>query len=360
MHFLFALLFALMSFPLGGTNAASADDGKLETRALPPGLLESERNTIDIFRAAAGSVVFVTNNALRRDFFSMNVTKVPQGTGSGFLWDRFGHVVTNYHVIEGGSSFSITLEDGSQHEATFIGAEPRKDLAVLRFDPKGLALESIPIGQSDRLVVGQKVLAIGNPFGLDRSLTTGIISALGREIPASGGFIIEDVIQTDASINPGNSGGPLIDSAGRLIGVNTAIFSPSGASAGIGFAVPVDTVRRIVPQLIRFGRVKRAGLGVTLLPDHIVGPWGIEGVVIREVHPGSGAAAAGLHGIELDRRGAVVSLDVINRIDEDRIRNFADLANALDEHAPGDFVWVHYERDGKSLRARIELEELSR
>jgi S1-C subfamily serine protease len=355
-------LFPVALFPVATPARAQPAPNELlkrsEPTALPQGLLESERNTIEIFRAAAGSVVFVTNNALQRDFFSMNVTKVPQGTGSGFVWDRYGHVVTNFHVVEGGNSFSIKLADGTQREATLIGAEPRKDLAVLRFDPKGLAPAALPIGESHSLVVGQKVLAIGNPFGLDQSLTTGIISALGREIPARGGFIIEDVIQTDASINPGNSGGPLIDSRGRLIGVNTAIFSPTGTSAGIGFAVPVDTVRRIVPQLIRFGRVKRAGLGLTLLPDHIVRSWGVTGVVVREVYRGSAAAAAGLRGIELDRRGAVVSLDAIVRIGDKKIRSFADLANALDEHAPGDEVWLDYERDGKPKRVRIRLEEL--
>ena len=329
--------------------------------AMPEGLLASERNTIEIFRAAAGSVVFVTNNALQRDFFSMNVTKVQRGTGSGFLWDSFGHVVTNFHVVEGGQSFSITLSNGTQREAKLIGAEPRKDLAVLRFDPKGLGpIDALPPGDSASLVVGQKVLAIGNPFGLDQSLTTGIISALGREIPAKGGFVIEDVIQTDASINPGNSGGPLIDSAGRLIGVNTAIYSPSGASAGIGFAVPVDTVRRIVPQLIQFGRVKRAALGITLLPDHIVRPWGVEGVVVREVYRGSAAERAGLRSIELDRRGAVLSLDAIVKLAGKPIRSFADLANALDDHDPGDSVWVEFERNGERQRVRIRLEELGR
>ncbi|MGY8738668.1 MAG: S1C family serine protease, partial [bacterium] len=187
-----------------------------------------------VFRSAGPSVVYVTNNALRRDYFSANVSEVPQGTGSGFLWDEHGHVVTNYHVIESGQTFSVSLPSGVTREARVVGVEPRKDLAVLHFDTTGLDLTALPVGRSEPLIVGQKVLAIGNPFGLDRTLTTGIISALGREFPLDDGFVIEDVIQTDASINPGNSGGPLIDSQGRVIGVNTAIYSLSGSSAGIG------------------------------------------------------------------------------------------------------------------------------
>jgi S1-C subfamily serine protease len=327
---------------------------------IPSDLLESERNTIEVFRAAGSSVVFVTNSALRRDFFQMNVTKVPRGTGSGFLWDRQGHVVTNFHVVEGGNSFAVTLADGTTRDARLIGAEPRKDLAVLRFDPDGLELQPISIGRSDPLIVGQKLLAIGNPFGLDRTLTTGIISALGREISAPGGFVIENVIQTDASINPGNSGGPLLDSAGRLVGVNTAIYSLSGGSSGIGFAIPVDTVSRIVPQLIQFGRVKRAGLGVTVLPDHIVRRWGVEGVVVREVLPGSGASRAGLRSIQLDRQGTVLSRDLIVGIGDQPVHSFADLANALDPYAPGDEILVLFDRNGKPHRVRLRLEELGR
>ena len=224
---------------------------------VPAGLLESELNTIDVFRKAGPSVVFVTNNALRRNRFSTNVKEVPQGAGSGFLWDDHGHVVTNYHVVEGGQTFSVTLASGETREARVVGAERRKDLAVLHFETEGLEVKALPIGQSNALIVGQKVLAIGNPFGLDRTLTTGIISALGREFPTEGGFVLEDVIQTDASINPGNSGGPLLDSNGRVIGVNTAIYSLSGSSSGIGFSIPIDTVARIVPQLIRYGEHRR-------------------------------------------------------------------------------------------------------
>ena len=328
--------------------------------AIPPDLLESEKNTIDVFRQAGPSVVYVTNNALRRDYLSMNVTEVPQGTGSGFLWDEHGHVVTNFHVIQNGQTFSVTLPSGVTREARVVGVEPRKDLAVLHFDTSGLEIRPLPAGRSDSLIVGQKVLAIGNPFGLDRTLTTGIISALGREFPTQGGFVIEDVIQTDASINPGNSGGPLIDSAGRVIGVNTAIYSPSGTSSGIGFAIPIDTVARIVPQLIRFGHVRRAGLGVTVVADHFVRSWGVSGVVIREVFAQSAAARAGLRSIGLDRRGRVISADVITAIDGELIRSYAELANALDDRKPGERVLLTVVRGNETLPIELELSEIGR
>jgi len=338
-----------------GTNVAAEI-----ANPIPADLLESEKNTIQVFRTAGPSVVFVTNNTLRRDFFSMNVTEVPQGTGSGFLWDTHGHVVTNFHVIENGQTFSITLPSGVTREARVIGVEPRKDLAVLHFDTDGLEITALPVGRSDSLIVGQKVLAIGNPFGLDRTLTTGIISALGREIPTRGGFVIEDVIQTDASINPGNSGGPLIDSAGRVIGVNTAIYSPSGASAGIGFAVPIDTVARIVPQLIRFGQVRRAGLGVTVVSDHIVRGWGVSGVVVREVFVGSAAARAGLRSIGVDRRGNIVSVDIVTAIDGQEVDSFAEFANALDGRKPGEEVVLTVVRGNETLRIEMKLTEIGR
>jgi S1-C subfamily serine protease len=325
--------------------------------ALHPGLLESERNTIEVFRRAGPSVVYVTNNALRRDFFSMNVTEVPQGTGSGFLWDARGHVVTNFHVIEGGQTFAVTLPSGERREARVVGYEARKDLAVLHFDTTGLTLEPLPIGRSADLIVGQKVLAIGNPFGLDRTLTTGIISALGREFPLDDGFVIEDVIQTDASINPGNSGGPLIDSAGRVIGVNTALYSPSGTSAGIGFAIPIDTVARIVPQLIRFGQVRRAGLGVTLMSDYWTRRVGWKGVVIREVQRGSAAERAGLRSIRVDRDGRIHA-DIVIAVDGREIDGFADLSNELDEREPGDLVVLTVVRGEDVIPIEMKLQRL--
>ena len=323
---------------------------------LPEGLLESERNTIDVFRTAGSSVVFVTNNALRRDMFTANVTEVPQGSGSGFLWDKFGHVVTNYHVVQGGQTFSVTLADGTTHEASVVGYEPRKDLAVLHIETKGLTLKPLAIGRSDALLVGQNVIAIGNPFGLDRTLTTGVISALGREFPTKEGFVIEDVIQTDASINPGNSGGPLLDSHGRAIGVNTAIFSPSGASAGIGFAIPVDEVNRIVPRLIRDGRFVRPAMGVTAGAVDLSRALKLPaGVVIVQVGTGSPAARAGLQAFRRGERGAVVQGDVITAINDEPVASLDDMLAQLERRQPGDTVTVTLWRNGATRKQPVVL-----
>ncbi|MGD8396212.1 MAG: trypsin-like peptidase domain-containing protein, partial [Candidatus Eiseniibacteriota bacterium] len=326
--------------------------------ALPLDLLPDEANTINVFRHASRAVVHVTNKRLRRDFFSMNVMEIPQGSGSGFLWDAQGHVVTNFHVIRGGDLFDVTLMDGSTYEAQVIGVEPNKDVAVLKIDAPSEEFTPLEIGDSAELIVGQKVLAIGNPFGLDHTLTTGVISALGREIRSIAGTTIRDVIQTDASINPGNSGGPLLDSSGRLIGVNTAIVAPSGQSAGIGFAVPVNTVKRVVPQIIQYGRVRRAGLGVTLFSDALARRWGLRGAVIREVLPGTAAAHAGLEGAEVDRRGRVRVGDIIVGIDDFTVSNYDDLFTALDQHKVGDRVIVRYMRGRREKAAEVELIEL--
>ena len=261
-------------------RAHAADDAS----PIPGYVLEQERNTIEVFRSASDSVVFITRAILQRSLRTLDVAKIPSGTGSGIVWDRHGHVVTNFHVIQGGNAFSVTFSDGTTHDARVVGVDPNKDLAVLKIQTKASRLVPIARGNSQELVVGQKVLAIGNPFGLDHTLTVGVISALGREIQSLEGTTIEDVIQTDASINPGNSGGPLLDSTGRMIGLNTQIVSRSGESAGIGFAVPVATVERIAPQLIRYGKVRRAGIGVQILRDNQVRHWGVRGVVIREVH----------------------------------------------------------------------------
>ena len=243
-------------------------------------LASDERNTIDIFRNAAPSVVYITSIALRRNLFSLNVQEIPQGTGSGFIWDSQGRIVTNYHVISDANRLEVTLADHSSWKAVLVGAAPDRDLAVLQISAPADTLRPIAVGESKNLLVGQKVFAIGNPFGLDQTLTTGVVSALGREITAATGRTIHDVIQTDAAINPGNSGGPLLDSAGRLIGVNTAIFSPSGASSGIGFAVPVGEVNRVVPQIIAKGKLIRPGLGITLANRRLTEELGLEGVLI--------------------------------------------------------------------------------
>ncbi|MCH7598351.1 MAG: trypsin-like peptidase domain-containing protein [Myxococcales bacterium] len=328
--------------------------------ATPPGpsaLLENERNTIDVFSATSNSVVFITSSQWERGRFDRSARQVSQGTGSGFVWDRDGHIVTNFHVVQGSNVFSVSFADGSTYPAKLIGVDPHKDLAVLELEASAPRPVPLKHGSSKRLQVGQKVLAIGNPFGLDHTLTTGVISALGREMQSLAGTTIEDVIQTDASINPGNSGGPLLDSSGRLIGVNTSIISASGQSAGIGFAVPVDTVKRIIPQLIKDGRVRRVGLGVRIFSDHQAAQWGIEGVIVREPMPGSPAARAGIRPPQVDRRG-IAHVDVIVGLDDARITSFDDLYRVLDTRKPGDRVTLVIERDGRREQVELVLQEL--
>lgn len=320
--------------------------------------LEDEKNTIEIFRDASPSVVFITNTQYRRTMFSRNVMEVPRGSGSGFVWDRDGHIVTNYHVIQGGNAFTVTLSDGTTHDAKVVGSDPNKDIAVLRIERPSTGLSPVMRGDEHELLVGQKVIAIGNPFGLDQTLTTGVVSALGREIRSVAGTTISDVIQTDASINPGNSGGPLLDSSGRLIGMNTAIFSTSGSSAGIGFAVPVSTVKRIVPQLIQFGVAQRAGFGITLVGDDLARRWGIRGVVIDQVQPESAAAQAGLRGVSRNSRGQIELGDIIVGIEDRDIAVYDDLYTALDQRQPGDNITVKFRRGERIQEAKVRLQKI--
>jgi S1-C subfamily serine protease len=288
---------------------------------------------------------------------TLDVTEIPQGTGSGFVWDQRGHIVTNFHVVQGGDHASVTLNDGSQYPATIVGVAPDKDIAVLHIDAPPSKLLPLPVGQSSTLKVGMKVLAIGNPFGLDQTLTTGVISGLGREIKSVSGRPITDVIQTDASINPGNSGGPLLDSSGRLIGINTAIFSPTGANAGIGFAVPVDTVNAIVPQLLEHGRVVRPGLGISIANDQHAARAGIDGVVIVQVARGGAADKAGIQGAT-SVVGGIIPGDVIVGIDNVAIHKQNDLFKALDAHKVGDVVDVTVEnkQTGKRRTVKVTLQ----
>ena len=279
--------------PLGGTY--DGPEGKPRPVA-PAELSQDERATMAVFERATKSVVFIANTAMQRDPWSFNLFEVPQGSGTGFIWNQQGHIVTNFHVVYGADSITVTLADRREQRAKVVGTDPDHDLAVLQIQVPEEALVPLVVGSSHDLRVGQKVLAIGNPFGLDHTLTTGVVSALGRTIKSLSNRTIEGVIQTDAAINPGNSGGPLLDSVGRLIGVNTQIVSPSGAYAGIGFAVPVDTVNRVVPELIKHGKLIRPGLGVTLIPDAMAKRWGVHGVVIGKVIRGGGAERAGLRG----------------------------------------------------------------
>lgn len=319
-------------------------------------LAEDEKTTIELFRNASPSVVYITTLALRRDMFSLNTFQIPQGTGSGFIWDRDGHIITNFHVIKGANRVMVTLSDRSQWEAKLVGAAPDQDMAVLFISAPRDRMTPISVGTSSNLLVGQKVFAIGNPFGLDQTLTTGIISALGREINSASGRTISGVIQTDAAINPGNSGGPLLDSAGRLLGVNTAIFSPSGSSAGIGFAVPVDTVNRVVPEIIRYGRVIRPGLGVQIAEDATTRRLGVSGVLILRALKNGAATAAGLRGTRRGPRGRLLLGDIIVGIEGDKVGSTNDLLNALEKHKVGDRVTVHVIRDERRMSLSVTLQ----
>ncbi|MEZ4384293.1 MAG: trypsin-like peptidase domain-containing protein [Nannocystaceae bacterium] len=323
--------------------------------------LEDERNTIEVFEAAAAATVFVTQKRVVRDL-NMRALEVPAGSGTGFIWDEEGHVVTNYHVVDTGrarGSFAVTLYNQRTYDAALVGAEPKRDIAVLKIDAPAEELAPIRVlGPDGSIDVGQKTIAIGNPFGLDHTLTTGVVSAKGREVVGYGGITIRDMIQTDASINPGNSGGPLLDSRGRLIGMNTMIFSKTGASAGIGFAVPVTTIRRIVPQLITHGKVERAGMGITFLDDAVAARAGIKGVIITGVMRGSPAARAGLVPLRQTRGGGIVMGDVLVGVDAATIESYDDLYNALERYKAGDTVTVKILRDGAILRLPIELVKL--
>ncbi|NLF68528.1 MAG: PDZ domain-containing protein [Candidatus Anammoximicrobium sp.] len=332
-----------------------------EPRAITPrgDLAADEQSMIALFRQASPSVVHITTMAVRQDAFSFDVMQLPQGTGSGFIWDAAGHVVTNFHVIQEADAATVTMTDHSTWKAHLVGAYPDKDLAVLRVDAPAASLHPIPLGTSHDLQVGQKVFAIGNPFGLDQSLTTGIISALGREIQSVTQRPIRDMIQTDAAINPGNSGGPLLDSAGRLIGVNTAIYSPSGVSAGIGFAIPVDEVNRLVPQLIRHGRVIRPGLGIQIGPDRLAAELGLSGVLILGVVPDGPAAKAGIRPTRRMSGGRIELGDVIVALDGQPIRSVEDLLTALDRHQVGSRVKVTLLRDGAEAVIDVVLESVS-
>jgi S1-C subfamily serine protease len=317
-----------------------------------------EQVPIRRFKEAAPSVVYITTTEQRsRDFFGLDVVEVPAGSGTGFIWDAEGHVVTNFHVIQGAARAYITLADGSRHEAAYVGGAPDKDLAVLLLAKTPPKLRPIPLGTSADLQVGQAVLAIGNPFGLDQTLTTGVVSALGREIQSVTRRRIHGVIQTDAAINPGNSGGPLLDSAGRLVGVNTAIQSPSGASAGIGFAVPVDTVNRVVPQLIARGKLERPDLGFEPVEPRLVerafGPQ--KGVMVGKVARGGAAARAGLLGVNTEGR-RVLPGDLIQRVNGRNVEDWDGLLDAVEALPLGSSVDLDIQRGDRKLRAPLRLE----
>jgi S1-C subfamily serine protease len=330
----------------------------LAPRAVTPRgpLAADELANIDLFKRTSPSVVHITSLAAQRDMFSMNVQQVPRGTGTGFVWDEQGHIVTNFHVIQGANGAQVTLADQSTYDAKLVGAFPDRDLAVLRIEAPKQKLPPLAVGSSRDLVVGQRVYAIGNPFGLDQTLTTGIVSALNREIESFNQRSIRGVIQTDAAINPGNSGGPLLDSAGRLIGVNTQIASPSGASAGIGFSIPVDEVNRIVPRLIRDGRFVRPALGVSSGAPGLQRALNLpKGVIVVQVAPGSPAAKAGLQAFRRSNKGEVVGGDVITAIDDQNISDLDGMLSALEQRAAGESVTLTVWRGGQTRKQSVTL-----
>jgi len=322
---------------------------------LPEGVSAEEKRDVEVFRRARPSVVYITSLALRRAPLSFDVQQIPQGTGSGFVWDAQGHVVTNFHVIQQGDAFSVTLADQSEWDAKVVGAAPDKDVAVIRIQAPKERLIPLAAGNSHGLVVGQRVLAVGNPFGLDHSLTVGVVSALGRELRSPNGRRIRDVIQTDAAINPGNSGGPLLDSSGRLVGMNTAIFSPSGTFAGIGFAVPVDSVARLVPQLISHGRIAQAGIGIALIPDRYNAQLGVDGVAIADVLPDGPAAKAGLQAAQVTRARRVVLGDRIVAVDGKAVKSEDDLRDAFEAAGVGATVTITVARERSRRDVRVPL-----
>ena len=331
-------------FPAGITDPAVAGD---------------EQNNIEVYRTLSPGVVFIHSTSYARDF--LGYVEPQEGSGSGSIIDEQGDILTNYHVIEGAQKLSVSLGGQKDYAAKIVGGDPDTDLAIIRLieRPAG-PMTVVPLGDSDKLVVGQKVLAIGNPFGLDRTLTTGVISGLQRPIRARNGRLIEGAIQTDASINPGNSGGPLLDSHGRMIGINSQILSPSGTSAGVGFAVPISIAKRVVPQLLQTGQVRRPKLGISkrdveAFRNQVDLPVS-DGVLILQVARGSGAAAAGLRGLQLTENGDAELGDIILGINGEKVANSDDLFRALDKHQVGDTVQVQILRNRQRITVPVRLD----
>jgi putative serine protease PepD len=323
-----------------------------------PSTTTDEQNNIEVYRTLSPGVVFIHSTSYARDFFGF--VEQQEGSGSGSILDQEGNILTNYHVIEGAQQLSVSMGGKKDYPATVVGGDPDTDLAVIRLTEKPAGpLTAIPLGDSDRLVVGQKVLAIGNPFGLDRTLTTGVISGLQRPIRARNNRLIEGAIQTDASINPGNSGGPLLDSHGRMIGINSQILSPSGSSAGVGFAVPAGIAKRVVPEILRYGSVRRPKLGISTrdvssFRNQVDLPVS-DGVLIIQVARGSGAASAGLRGMQPTEMGDYELGDIIVGIDNEKVDNSDELFRVLDKHQIGQTVQVQIWRNGRRMSVPVRL-----
>ncbi len=352
-------------------EADATDVGQSAPSTLPPlptvpppspnARLEDEQNTVNVFKAVSPSVVFVTQKRVVSDWYTGAQQEVPAGSGSGFVWDDKGHIVTNFHVVDGAQSLTVTLRGSKTYTATIVGTEPRKDIAVIKIDaPKELLVPIQVAPSKPELEVGQKAVAIGNPFGLDHTLTTGIISALNRQVEGAGGVTIRDMIQTDAAINPGNSGGPLLDSSGRLIGMNTAIYSRSGQSAGIGFAVPATTISRVVPQIVATGHAEQIGIGINLDPSgRIERRLGVKGVVVLGVKAGGPADKAGLEGVAEENHSIVVH-DIITEVDGTAVADYDGLYNALDTRKAGEKVKLTVQRGREKRTVTVELVVLDR
>ena len=329
-----------------------------------PATVSDEQNNIEVYKAIAPGVAFINTTSYQQDFWGD--VQEGKGNGSGSVIDANGNILTNYHVIEGAQKLTVSFGGDKVYPAKVVGGDPDTDLAIIKIDPPATGLTVVPLGDSDRLVVGQKVLAIGNPFGLDRTLTTGVISGLQRPIrsrPMPGaptGRPIDAAIQTDASINPGNSGGPLLDKYGKMIGINSQILSPAGGSVGVGFAVPVSIAKRIIPQLIQFGEVRRPKLGANLLSVTSLNEQGVglpvqTGLVIRNVAPGTTASNGGLRGLSQDASGNVALGDIIISIDGEKMNDLDDLYRFLDKKQIGDTIQIQVLRNGRNTTVPVKL-----
>jgi S1-C subfamily serine protease len=368
----FLVLIAALVVRFAPSFRGKLTDRNYEMEPVTPrgSLSDLEQSTIELFKKASPSVVYITTLRVQRDAFSLNLQKIPEGTGSGFVIDKEGHIVTNFHVVQSAyrqgtpDSIEVTLADRSTWSAKIVGVAPDRDIAVLHIAAGSDKLRPLPIGTSHDLQVGQNAFAIGDPFGLDQTLTRGIISALGREIESPSGTTIQGVIQTDAAINPGNSGGPLLDSAGRLIGVNTAILNPGAQSGnagfiGIGFAIPVDEVYGVVRELIRHGKVVRPGLGIHIAPDQLAKHNDLPGVLILNVVPDSPAEKAGLRPTRRNQQGRIELGDIIVAIDGQPVKSVNDLSKILGQHKVGDAVKVTVQRGQDRQDMDIALGDVS-
>lgn len=354
-----ALAIATLNFLPSFVNPVEGADATPRPITPRGELAADEKATIALFDQSKDSVVFITTRSQVQDFWSRNIFSVQRGTGSGFIWDEAGHVITNFHVLQNASEATVRLSNGKDYPATLVGASSIHDIAVLKIKVSPKLSTPVPIGTSHDLKVGQKVFAIGNPFGLDWTLTNGIVSALDRSLTEENGVTVEHLIQTNAAINPGNSGGPLLDSAGRLIGINTAIYSPSGASAGIGFAVPVDTVNRVVPQLIRNGKYIRPSLGIEIdenINQRLTAMLNTQGVVILRVPSGSAAAEAGLKGVTLTREGSIIPGDIILSVEGKPVESVSKLISRLDDFRVGDKIRITLIRQSKYVEVQVTLQ----